>query len=424
MPRIATCRSCGSDRLTTFLDLGLQPIANALVEPHHAGLPEDRFPLEVAHCRDCALVQVTESLPPELLFGQDYPYFSSFSPALLQHSREHALELMAERGLGPDSLVIEVASNDGYLLKNFAAAGIPVLGIDPATGPAHTAQKAGIETLIAFFGRDIGEQLTREGRRADVILANNVAAHVDGINDFVGGFAPLLKEDGIVEIEVAYLLDLVETCAFDTIYHEHVFYHSLTGLEPLFRRHGLYMNDVRRLDIHGGSIRVRFSKRPGKTDRLLKQQETERRLGVADIDFYADFADRVAAVRHDLRALIGRLREAGARIAAYGAAAKGATLLNYAGLTAADLAYVVDRNIHKVGRYMPGTGLEIRQVDALQEDRPDYLLLLAWNFGREIMHQNQAFVDAGGRFILPVPQPKVVSRADEVTDAKIGSVAA
>ncbi len=424
MTKIVTCRSCGSDRLTTFLDLGLQPIANALVEPDRVGQPEDRYPLEVAHCADCALVQVTESLPPEVLFGRDYPYFSSFSPALLKHSRDHALALIAERGLGPDSLVVEVASNDGYLLKNFVERGVPVLGIDPAEGPARAAVAAGVETLNTFFDRALAERLAGEGRRADVILANNVAAHVDGINAFVAGFAPLLKDDGIVEIEVAYLLDLVESCAFDTIYHEHVFYHSLTALEPLFQRHGLHMNDVERLDIHGGSIRVRFSRHPGKTDRLLAQLGEESRLGMAGIGFYADFADRVAAVGRDLRALVGRLRAEGARIAAYGAAAKGATLLNYAGLTAAELAYVVDRNTHKVGKYMPGTGLEIRPVEALREDRPDYLLLLAWNFGREIMRQNQDFADAGGRFILPVPEPRIVSGVDEVRGAKIGTVAA
>lgn len=424
MARIATCRSCGSDRLTTFLDLGQQPIANALVEPERLGEPEERFPLEVAHCADCALVQVTESLPPEVLFGRDYPYFSSFSPALLKHSRDHALALMAERALGPDSLVIEVASNDGYLLKNFAAEGVPVLGVDPATGPAEAARASGIETLNTFFDETLAQRLVGQGRQADVILANNVAAHVDDINGFVAGFAPLLKRDGIVEIEVAYLLDLVEGCAFDTIYHEHVFYHSLTALEPLFLRHGLRMNDVERLDIHGGSIRVRFSHHAGKTDRLCALLAEEDRLGMANLGFYADFATRVEAVGHALRTLVGRLRGEGARIAAYGAAAKGATLLNYAGLTDMELAYVVDRNTHKVGKYMPGTGLEIRPVEALRDDRPDYLLLLAWNFGREIMRQNQDFAQAGGRFILPVPEPRIVGAPEEVRGAKIGTVAA
>ncbi|MFC7333130.1 methyltransferase domain-containing protein [Rhodocista pekingensis] len=422
MSQLHQCRSCGSTDLTSILDLGMQPIANALVEPERIGETEPRFPLAVAFCGACTLVQVTETIPPAELFGRDYPYYSSVSPFLLAHSRDHALRLIGDRRLGPDSLVVEVASNDGYLLRNFAAAGIPVLGIDPAAGPAAAARAIGVPTVGDFFGADLARRLAAEGKQADVILANNVLAHVEGINGFVEGFALLLKDEGIAEFEFPYLLDLVESCAFDTIYHEHVFYYSLTALEPLFGRHGLHLNEVERLDIHGGSLRLTVSRRPGASPRLAALMAEERRLGMDRLPFYADFAGRVARVREDLRALVGGLRSQGARIAAYGAAAKGATLLNYAGLDHTALDYVVDRNPHKVGRHMPGLGLPIRPVEALESDRPDYLLILAWNFGREIMAQQRAFAEAGGRFILPVPTPTVTDGAAPAA-VKIGALA-
>ncbi len=411
MTRIVACRSCGSQHLDVVLDLGLQPIANALVEPARLGEPEDRFPLQTAFCHDCALVQVTESIPPEVLFGQDYPYFSSFLPALLAHSREHALEAKERLGLGPDSFVVEVASNDGYLLKNFVEAGVPVLGIDPAAGPAKAAEAAGVPTLNDFFNVALARRLAAEGKRADLMLANNVLAHVDDINGFVAGFAALLKDEGVAEFEFPYLRDLIDSCAFDTIYHEHVFYYSLTALEPLFARHGLHLNDVLRIDIHGGSLRLTVSKRPGKSERLEALQAEEAELGMGGIAYYEAFGERVAGVRENLRRLIADLKAQGKRVAAYGAAAKGATLLNYAGLGGETLEYVVDRNTHKVGKYMPGLRLPIRRVETLLEDRPDYLLLLAWNFGAEIMGQQSAYAAAGGSFIVPVPQPRIVEPA-------------
>lgn len=420
MSRITECRSCGSPNLTPILDLGAQPLANALVEPDKAGQPEELFPLDVCFCGTCALVQVTETVPAEVLFGRDYPYFSSFSPALLAHSRSHALELIDRRRLGPDHLVAEVASNDGYLLRNFAAEGIPVLGIDPASGPAAAARAIGIPTVEDFFNRTLGERLAAEGKAADVILAKNVLAHVDGINEFVAGFAALLKPDGIAEFEFPYLRDLIEECAFDTIYHEHVFYYSLTALEPLFARHGLHLNDVVRLDIHGGSLRLTVSKNPGKSERLSALMAEERALGMHEARYYQDFAARVAGVKEALLGLVDSLRGQGKRIAAYGAAAKGATLLNYARLTARELDFVVDRNTHKQGKLMPGAQLPIRPVEALLEEKPDYLVVLAWNFADEIMEQQRAYAEAGGTFILPIPEPHLAR--PETTAA--GSVAA
>lgn len=411
MRAIKHCRSCGESKLATILDLGLQPLANALVEPDQLGQAEERFPLTVCFCEDCGLVQVSETIPPEKLFGHDYPYFSSFLPALLEHSRLHAEALIAERRLTGDNFVVEIASNDGYLLKNFVAAGVPVLGVDPAAGPADAARQAGVPTLQAFFNAETAAKLVAEGKKADVMLANNVLAHVEGINEFVAGFAVLLADDGIAEFEFPYLRDLIESCSFDTIYHEHVFYYSLLALEPLFKRHGLYLNDVTRIEIHGGSLRLRVSKNEGKSERLQTLMDEERALGMGSLAYYEAFRDKVAGLRETLRGLILGLVDKGGKVAAYGAAAKGATLLNYAGLGGETLAYVVDRNVHKVGKYMPGLKLPIRPVETLAEDRPDYVLILAWNFANEIMRQQAAYETDGGRFIRPVPQPEIIEPA-------------
>jgi SAM-dependent methyltransferase len=394
--------------LAVFLDLGLQPIANALVDATSLDKPEQRFPLELAFCRNCGLVQVTETVPPDVLFGKDYPYYSSFLPALLEHSRRHALALMAERELGPDSLVVEVASNDGYLLQNFVAAGIPVLGVDPAPGPVSAARERGVATLQAFFCANIARELAAEGRQADVMIANNVAAHVDTLNDFIEGFAILLKDDGIAHFEFAYVRDLIEKCEFDTIYHEHLFYHSLMAIEPLLERHGLHLNDAERLSIHGGSLRISVSKTPGKSERLQMLQQEEAALGMDDLGYYESFSARVSEMREQLSALLQSERARGARIAAYGAAAKGATLLNSIGLQPGAIEYVVDRNVHKVGKYMPGVKLPIRPVEQLMRDQPDRLLILAWNFGAEIMAQNEEYRRRGGRFILPIPELRII----------------
>jgi hypothetical protein len=403
---LTNCRSCSGSDLITFLDLGVQPIANALLDEEHLHDPEPKFPLELAFCRDCGLVQVTQTIPPDVLFGRDYPYYSSFSPALLAHSREHVRAILAERDLGPESLVIEVASNDGYLLQNFVEAGVPVLGIDPAAGPAGAARERGIPTMQAFFGTDLARELAVQEKQADIMIANNVVAHVDAINDFVGGFAVLLKEDGFARLEFAYLRDLIEKCEFDTIYHEHLFYHSIMAIEPLFLRHGLYLNDAERLSIHGGSLRITVSKKPGKSERLVALRQEEEALGMGDISYYLSFSDRVEQLRERLVKFLREERAKGTRLVAYGAAAKGATLLNYAGLGPDVIEYVVDRNSHKVGKYMPGVKLPIRPVESLRNDRPDCVVILAWNFGAEIIEQNSEYLRQGGRFILPAPEPR------------------
>jgi hypothetical protein len=261
--------------------------------------------------------------------------------------------------------------------------------------------------MEAYFGADLARTLAAEGKKADVMIANNVAAHVDRINDFIEGFAILLKDDGFARFEFAYLRDLIEKCEFDTIYHEHLFYHSIIALDSLFGRHGLYLNDAERLSIHGGSLRITVSKRPGESARLTALRQEEKQLGMGELAYYRSFSGRVEKLRQRLAALLEGERAKGARLAAYGAAAKGATLLNYMSLAPGAIEYVVDRNPHKVGKYMPGVRLPIRAVESLTEDKPDYVLILAWNFAAEIMEQNRDYVRSGGRFILPAPEPRI-----------------
>jgi SAM-dependent methyltransferase len=413
---ISKCRSCGGDDLRMILDLGAQPIANALISEQELDRPEARFSLAVAFCPACALLQVTETVPPEVLYRRDYPYFSSSSPALLKHSAEHVEALVRKYELGAQSFVIEVASNDGYLLRNFVARGIGCLGIDPADGPVTRANAIGVPTIHEFFGSHCSERLASEGKFADVLIANNVIAHVDNINDFVAGFARLLKPNGVAVFEFAYALDLIEHCEFDTIYHEHLFYHTLHGLTPLFARHGLYLNDVERLPIHGGSLRLTVSRKPTRTEQLDTLLAHEAELGVNKVAFYDDFADRVRALRQSLAELLISEKAKGKRIACYGAAAKGATLLNYLDLREGFFEFVVDANPYKQGKYMPGQRIPIRHPDRLLADQPDHVLLLVWNFAGEVLRQQASFRERGGSFIIPVPEPRIVPPQASIED--------
>lgn len=403
------CRSCGSRQLMPFLSLGKTPLSDALVTADRLGLPEAVYPLDVAFCPDCALVQILEEVPPEVLFVDNYLYFSSFSDALLRHSREHVTRLVAERGLGPSSLVVEIASNDGYLLREFLPHGVPVLGVDPAPGQAAAARAAGVPTLEEFFGTGLAARILAEHGPADVIIANNVMAHVPALNDFVAGMALLLADDGIVTVENPWVRDLVEHGEFDTIYHEHFCYYSCTAVSALARRHGLFLVDVEYFpDLHGGTLRWRLAKQDRPTRRAVEMLDLERREGVDTFARYAGFGQRVEAVRTELRRRLEELAESGARVAAYGAAAKGSTLLNTCGIDTGLVEYVVDRNPHKHGRFMPGTHQPIRPVEALLEDPPDVCLLLAWNFTDEIVAEQAEYVRRGGSFLRPVPWPEVL----------------
>jgi SAM-dependent methyltransferase len=354
------------------------------------------------------LVQITETVPPEVLFAE-YPYFSSFSETMVRSARELAEWLARERGLGARSLAMEIGSNDGYLLQHYRALGVPVLGIEPAANLARAAEAQGVPTRCAFFGRALAEGLAAEGLRADVLHANNVLAHVADLNGVVAGIAALLKQDGLAAIEVPYVRDLIEHCEFDTIYHEHLCYFSLTALEALFARNALAVADVEQIPLHGGSLRLFVGHgHEGPTVRVKDMLAAERSAGMLALAYYRDFAGRIEALRRQLVGLLRRLKAEGKRLAAYGASAKGSTLLNVFGIGADVLDFVVDRSTVKQGRYTPGTHLPILAPEALLERRPEYVLLLTWNFADEILAQQAAYRAQGGRFIIPVPEPQVV----------------
>jgi SAM-dependent methyltransferase len=403
------CRSCGSPGLTAFLHLGETPLADALVPPGTPADNEDRFPLEVAFCRACSLVQITEEVPPEKLFVDNYLYFSSFSDHLLAHSRDHALGLVEDRALDGSSLVVEVASNDGYLLKNFAEAGVPVLGIDPAPTQAAAAEANGVPTLQEFFGDELAHRLVAERGPADVIVANNVMAHVPDLNGFVAGYRTLLKDGGVVTVENPYVRDLIDHCEFDTIYHEHHCYFSCSAVDALMSRNGLFLNHVEHFpNLHGGTLRWHVGRREDRSETVLRYLRDEQESGLLDVGYYKDFATRVHAIRDGLVTLLRQLKDQGKTIAAYGAAAKGATLVNFAGIGTDLVDFVVDRNVHKQGLLMPGVRIPIVGPEALLDRRPDYTLLLAWNFKDEILSQQDEYRRRGGRFIVPVPEPEIV----------------
>ncbi|MGE0705936.1 MAG: methyltransferase domain-containing protein, partial [Vicinamibacterales bacterium] len=344
------------------------------------------------------------------IFTEQYPYYSSFSDAVVAHWHRHADTLIAIRDLGPGSMVVEVGSNDGYLLKRFQDRGVSVLGIDPSPGPAAAAQAIGVPTVVKFFGREIARDLRAEGIRPDVVIANNVMAHVPELNDFVAGLATLVDDAGIVAVENPNVVDLVVNRAFDTIYHEHCCYFSTIAVKSLFERHGLHLSRVESFpDYHGGTLRWTASRNARADESVAARLAYERRLGADQPEFYASFAREVFAIQNQLACLLVDLRLRGKRVAAYGAAAKGVTLLSSAHITNQLLSYVCDRNTHKQGKLLPGIRIPIVDPSRLLTDRPDFVLILAWNVADEVMAQLSDYRSLGGRFILPLPRPHVAA---------------
>jgi hypothetical protein len=409
--RLPACRFCGAALPHIVLDLSDQPLANSFLKRADLEKLEPKFRLCVRVCDECLLVQTDTTVPPEMIFS-DYVYFSSYSNAWLAHAKAYSEAMIARFGLGTQSRVIEVASNDGYLLRNFVARHIPCLGIEPATNVAEVARAAGVPTETVFLGKDTARRIVAEGGPANLVAANNVLAHVPAINDFVAGLRELLAEDGVLTVECPHLLRLIGEVQFDTIYHEHFFYFSLAAIERIFAEHELTLFDVEQLSTHGGSLRIyaeRAKRRAPRrvSERLREVRSLEDEAGVHRRDYYDGFTQRVASTVASLRSFLAKARNERKMVVAYGAAAKGNTLLNACGVTTADIGYAVDKNPHKQGLFLPGTHLPVYPPEKIDETRPDYVLVLPWNLTDEIVQQTRHISAWGGHFAVPIPELRV-----------------
>ena len=407
------CRSCGAGLRLSFCDLGTTPFSNSFVSADELDRSETYYPLHARVCEACWLVQIPAFEPPDTIFNAGYPYFSSYSHSWLHHCEQFCTEIMAARRLGPQSQVVEIASNDGYLLQYFSRAGIPVLGVEPSANCAQVAESKGIPTLVKFFGRQTAVQLRADGVRADLVVANNVLAHVPDLNDFVAGITTLLAPGGLASFEFPHLLRLIEGNQFDTIYHEHFSYFSLVAVKQLLDRHGLRLFDVVEVPTHGGSLRVlaqhaaEAQPAPGRGG--TKVLGDELRAGLDGAGAYTNFQDRVTATRMALLDFLLVARTARKKVWGYGAAAKGNTLLNYCGVRSDLLEAIVDRSPHKQGRYLPGTRIPVRTPEDMIAARPDYVLILPWNLRQEIVESMAVVREWGGKFVIPIPEPMVLS---------------
>ena len=405
-----TCRFCGNNLKTTFLELGMSPLANSYLKEEQLNRMEPFYPLHVYVCEACYLVQLQEFQTPEEIFS-DYAYFSSYSDSWLQHAKAYT-ELMVRRfGYGPNSRVIEIASNDGYLLQYFREKSIPVLGIEPAKNVANAANEAGIPTLIKFFGTETATELAGEGKYADLLIGNNVLAHVPGLNDFVQGMKIILKKDGVVTMEFPHLFRLIEGNQFDTIYHEHFSYFSFLAADKVFSKHGLTLFDVEELPTHGGSLRIYARHREDESkpvgERVLELRQREEVAGFTNLEYYLSFGEKVKETKRNILDFLIKAKGEGKSIAGYGAPAKGNTLLNYCGIRTDFIEYTVDRSPHKQRQYLPGTHIPIYHPDKLKETKPDYLIILPWNLRDEVMQQMAHIREWGGKFVALIPKVEV-----------------
>jgi SAM-dependent methyltransferase len=403
------CRACGGT-LEPFVDLGVSPLCEGFLSASEQAGPQTFYPLDVKICTTCWLGQLREYVAPDAIF-HEYAYFSSFSQAWLAHARGYVDMAVDRFGLGRNSFVVEVASNDGYLLRNMVERGIPCLGIEPAANVAEKAEAVGVPTLVEFFGRELAERLASRDQQADLIAGNNVLAQVPDLNDFTAGLARLLKPDGVLTLEFPHLMRLIEGNQFDTIYHEHFSYFSLASVERLMQSHGLRVFDVEELWTHGGSLRIfacRGDSRHDECEGVRRVRTAEDAAGARSLDTYRAFQTRVERTKHNLLDLLIRLKREGRSIAGYGAPGKGNTLLNFCGIRTDFLDFTVDRNPYKHGRYLPGTGIPILPPTAIEAAQPDYVLILPWNLRTEIMAQLSFIRNWGGKFIVPIPDAEIV----------------
>jgi SAM-dependent methyltransferase len=403
------CLGCGRKLPHPFLDLGKMPLVNSYLEPAKLNADEPVYKLAVAYCPRCYLVQITHRVSPEDLFS-NYLYFSSVSDAFVKHAEDMAVNLIQKLTLTSNSLVMEVASNDGYLLQFFKQKNIPILGIEPAKNIAREAIEKGIPTLDVFFGPESVDMILKEKGPSDVVIGNNVLAHIPLINDFLSSVNRCLKPGGVAVFEFPYLKELIEHTEFDTIYHEHVFYYSLNAIKILADRAGLQLYDVQYQNVHGGSLRVflQKEKRNAISEDVKKQLDDEKAYGLTGTNLYSTFGNKVSALKTGLVKLLRELKLSGNSIAAYGAAAKGNTLLNYMKIDNQIIDFISDRSPHKQGLFTPGTKIPILHQDELLKRMPDYTLILAWNFAEEIIRQQEKYRQKGGRFIIPIPEIRVV----------------
>jgi len=410
--RQATCRFCGAALTLSFADLGMSPPSNSYPAAEDLRRTERFYPLHAWVCSRCFLVQLEQFETPEQIFS-DYAYFSSYSDSWLVHAKSYADAAIRRFRLGRSSFVVEIASNDGYLLQYFVQQGVPVLGIEPAANVAAVAEKKGVPTLVKFFGTQTARELAAAGRTADLIAGNNVLAHVPDLNDFVRGLAILLKPAGVVTMEFPHLLRLMRENQFDTIYHEHFSYFSFVVAERVFAAHGLAVFDVDELPTHGGSLRI-YARHESNgslavSDKVAELRGRERSAGLEKPDTYSAFAAQVQATKRKLLNFLVDARETGKRVAGYGAPAKGNTLLNYCGVRTDLLEYTVDRSPHKQGRFLPGVHIPVYAPERIMETRPDYVLILPWNLKDEIVEQMSAVRSWGGRFVVPIPEVRILN---------------
>jgi SAM-dependent methyltransferase len=405
------CRFCGQTLRTTFVDLGMSPFCQTHIEPRQLNHMEPFFPLHAWVCERCFLVQLEEYVAPANIFSE-YAYFSSYADSWVEHARKYSVLMRQRFGIGPDSLVVEIASNDGYLLQHFVAAGVPVLGIEPAANVAKVAQEKGIRTTVCFHGRSSADNIVASYGQADLLLGNNVLAHVPDLNDFVAGMKRLLKPSGVITMEFPHLQRLMEQNQFDTIYHEHFSYFSFFTVEQVFAAHDLTVFDVDELPTHGGSIRI-YARHTGDSSKPVSERAQQLRarelaLGFNRLQTYQNFAEQVKSTKRKILSLLIDLKNRGKSIVGYGAPGKGNTLLNYCGIRTDMLSYTVDRNPYKQGKYTPGTHIPIFSPDRLRDTRPDYVFILPWNLKDEISAQMSFVREWGGQFIVPIPEPQIL----------------